>query len=267
MRSRRPSSEQDARLIDAVVAPRFDARFARGILDALPHGDRVTVLELGCSTGRLASAMLRRLGTGGRVVAVDEDEGLVDLAQRRAFEDVGKRLFFKIEGADHLSFGNDVFDAVVGNLVWEGLEAPELALCEVRRVLVPDGALHMTTPLRGSFAEVHDMIREHARASGDGMMAARLDAHERQAPTERGWREPFATAGFTRAEVYVNEWKLSYDSAGALFEDPMLQMVAVPKWRGILGQDGLAAIQRRMDVYAAGGPVSLTVRAGRILAS
>lgn len=266
-RDRRPSSEHDARLVDAVVAPRYDARFAQGILDALPHGDRRTVLELGCGTGHLASAILRRVGASGRVIAVDPDEGLVDLARRRGFAEVGKRLFFKVEGPEALSFGNEVFDVVVGNLVWEGLENRERALREARRVLVPGGPLHLTTPLRGTFTEVHEMMRELARNEHDGMLAAAVDAQDRAYPTAASWRDELRAAGFADVEVIENEWRLSFESAAALFADSMLQVVAVPRWvRMLRDEDRLRKIERRLDVYLGGGPLSLSVCAGRAIA-
>lgn len=267
MRDRRPSSEHDARLVDAVVAPRYDARFARGILDALPHGDRLTVLELGCRTGHLASAILRRVGANGRVIAVDSDEGLVDLARRRGFADVGRRLFFKVEGPEALSFGDEVFDVVVGNLVWEGLDEPQRALREARRVLIPGGPLHLTTPLRGSFAEVHDMMRELARAEHDGLLAAAVDAQDRAYPTAASWREELRAAGFVEVEVVETEWRLSFESAAALFADSMLRVVAVPGWARLLRDEArLREIERRLDIYMGGGPLSLTVCGGRALA-
>ena len=116
---KRTSSSQEVAVFDDVVVPRYRALFGRLITDELPHDAR-TILNLGCATGRLADRILDSLNSDkGRVVAVDSDDGLIDLARRRGYVETGKRLFFKVEPLESLSFGDEVFDAVVANLIFE----------------------------------------------------------------------------------------------------------------------------------------------------
>ncbi|MCB9618620.1 MAG: methyltransferase domain-containing protein [Sandaracinus sp.] len=266
---KRRSSEQDARLVDAVVVPRYAAHFARLLLASVPSDAR-NVLDVGCGTGHLSFHVLSRLGSGGRVIAVDRDEGLVDLARRRGWEEIGRRLFFKVEDAESLSFGEGVFDAVVSNLLYPELPDPARMLAEVRRVLVPGGPLLLTTPLRGTFVEALDMLREGAVAEDDAALAARVEADAAREPTPETLADTLRQAGFAKVEVRQETFRLSYRSAAELFADRLVRLVGTPRWREAAGETDadrrLAGMQRALDVYHGGGPLSLTVHAGCVVA-
>lgn len=266
---RRRSSEQDARLVDAVVVPRYGAHFARLLLAEVP-GDARNVLDVECGTGHLSFHVLARLGSGGRVVAVDRDQGLVDLARRRGWEEIGRRLFFKTEDPEALSFGEGVFDAAVSNLLDLEASNPARMLAEVRRVLVVGGPFLLTTPLRGTFVEALDMLRERAVAEEDEALAARVEREAEREPTPDELARMLDDAGFARVEVREESFRLSFRSASELFADRLVRLVGVPRWRQIAGEEDaearLAAMQRSLDVYHGGGPLSLTVRAACVVA-
>ncbi|MBX3252137.1 MAG: methyltransferase domain-containing protein, partial [Myxococcales bacterium] len=261
---KRRSSEQDARLVDAVVVPRFAAHFARLLLAEVP-ADARNVLDVGCGTGHVSFHVLSRIGPSGRVVAVDRDAGLVDLARRRGWEEIGKRLFFKVETAESLSFGDGVFDVVVGNLLYPELTDHQRALAELRRVLTPGGRLLLTTPLRGTFGEVFDVLHERADHLGDEALRQRARVVEARQPTVASLDAALTNAGFEEIEVRHETFRLSFRSAAELFADRLVRLVAMPDWREVVGDDGqahLQAVERALDTYFAGGPLSLTVDAG-----
>lgn len=264
----RRSSEQDARIVDAVVVPRFAAHFARLLLAEVPTDSR-NVLDVGCGTGHVSFHVLSRLGPSGRVVAVDRDAGLVDLARRRGWEEIGKRLFFKVETAESLSFGDGVFDVVVGNLLYPELIDHQRALAELRRVLTPGGRLLLTTPLRGTFVEVFDALHERAEHVDDEAMRERVRVIEARQPTVANLDAALASAGFSEVVVRRETFRLSFRSASELFADRLVRLVALPDWREAVGEEGqshLQAVERALDTYFAGGPLSLTIDAGCALA-
>jgi ubiquinone/menaquinone biosynthesis C-methylase UbiE len=266
------SSPQEAALYDSVVVPRYSALFSRALLDAIPAGTRGQVLDLGCGTGHPALDVLRRIDHG-RVIAIDRDSGLVDLARRRALEASGKKIFFKVESMDELSFGDEVFDLAVGNLIFGGLDTdgtpvPEkTALGEIRRVLVPGGRALLSRPLAGTFEEVLDMLREVALRRDLGAAQKRLDVLATRHPTSEAWAAQLTGAGFRDVHVDATEHRLAFKSARELFADPLVRMVAMPEWRWIAGlEPGSETViedaERSLDTYFAGGPMSLTVVAG-----
>lgn len=261
------TTPQEAIVYDGVVVPRWSALFGRALVARVPHSPRMQVLDVGCGTGHPAFDVMRKLGETGRVIAIDRDPALVDLARRRARDDAGKRIFFKIEPLEQMSFGDEVFDVVVGNLVMGSIEDEGGALAEMRRVLVPDGRLILTRPLVGTFDEVLDMFREVVVRRDHTELARRIDRIALRYPSASVWRAQLAGAGLEQVEIEVEELRLPFRSARELFADPMLRHVAMPEWRWLCGMQAgdeamLDEVERALETYFAGGPISLTVRAG-----
>ncbi len=267
MSAKRPSTDEEAALYDAVVVPRWSARFAQMILRAIPRGLRAQVLDVGCGTGHPAFSLLERLDHGGRVIGIDRDPALIDVARRRAMGVPGGRIFFKVESLEALKFGEEVFDLAVGNLVSAELEDPTRALSELRRVLAPQGRVLMTHALEGSFEEIFDMFDEIAVSRGDDALAARLDEVRGRYPEPRSLRAPLRAAGFSDVEITTETFKLSFLNAREILTDQMLRFVALGEWRWIAGFEPgsehlVEEVVKRLDTYFGGGPMSLTVVVG-----
>jgi SAM-dependent methyltransferase len=96
------------------------------------------VLDLGCGTGRLASALAER-GLA-RVWGVDVSAEMLAVARRRLPRSVG----LKRARAERLPFADGWFDAVAAWLVAHLLDRPR-AFAEARRVLRPGGRLVVVT--------------------------------------------------------------------------------------------------------------------------
>jgi ubiquinone/menaquinone biosynthesis C-methylase UbiE len=97
------------------------------------------VLEVGCGTGRLATALAER---GARVWAVDPSAEM--LAQAQARTSAGKRGGFKQGRAEALPFKDGWFERAVLRLVVHLVERPR-ALPELARVLAPGGRAAIAT--------------------------------------------------------------------------------------------------------------------------
>jgi ubiquinone/menaquinone biosynthesis C-methylase UbiE len=271
MSVKRPSTDQEAALYEAVVVPRWSARFAQMILRGVPPGLRAQVLDIGCGTGHPAFSLLDRLDHGGRVIGIDRDAALIDLARRRAMALPENRIFFKVESLEGLKFGEGVFDLAVGNLVLAELEDPARALRELRRVLAPEGRILLTQALEGSFQEIFDMFEEIATSRGDEGLATRLAEVRERYPAPRSFEAPLRAAGFYDVEVTTETFRLSFMSARELLEDDTLRFVALSEWRWIAGFEPggerlLDEVIHRLDTYFGGGPMSLTVVAGLVSA-
>ncbi len=269
-RARSVMTPQEAALYDSIVVPRWSAHFARMLVAHVPERLRGQALDAGCRTGHPAYEVLRKIGPAGRVVAIDRDPVAIDIARRRALGEGGKRIFFKVESVEHLGFGDEVFELVFGNLTLPVVEDEARALSEMRRVLHAGGLLLLTRPLAGTFEEVLDMLREAAVRRDDAGLANRIDEIASRDPTPEAWQARLEAAGFTDVEVHVETLRLSFRSARELFADPMLRLVAMPDWRWIAGATGessrgdgvMREVERALDVYFAGGPLSLSVPAG-----
>ncbi|MEQ9072904.1 MAG: methyltransferase domain-containing protein [Sandaracinaceae bacterium] len=267
-----PLSREDAAVYDAHVVPRYSTLFGRLLLQEIPERERLQVLDVGCGSGYPALEVMRRLGEGGRVIAVDPDPTLIDLARRRALDATGRRIFFKTEGAEQLSFGDEVFDVVTGNLALSSFQQPERALAELVRVLASGGRLVLTQALEGTFEEVLDMFREVALKRGEDALVSRVDRIAGRYPAPSTLRAIVESAGFEDVTVRTEDFHLPFESASQVLTDPALRLIAVPEWRWIAGFDSdgserLRQAEQHLDTYFGGGPLTLRVNAGVVTAS
>ena len=96
------------------------------------------VLDAGCGSGRLTVALAQ---AGADVTGIDTNAGQLAEARRRA-GDAGVSL--SLVEADFnaaLPFDDESFDAVTSRLALMAADDPVATLCELRRVLEPDGRL------------------------------------------------------------------------------------------------------------------------------
>jgi hypothetical protein len=79
------------------------------------------------------------------------------------------------------------------------------------------------------------------------------------------------SAGFEPVEVTEEEFLYPCESARAIMEDGALRVVGLPEWRWIAGFDPgseglLHRVRDTLDTYFGGGPLTLRVRAGLVVA-
>ncbi len=108
-------------------------------LEALQLKAGESVLDVGCGSGLLAYDMATLVGAGGRVVGVDNSPDMLILAEQRCAD--LPQVHLKQSGAESLTDGDDVFDAVTCVQVLLYLSDVPTALSEMYRVLKPGGRI------------------------------------------------------------------------------------------------------------------------------
>jgi 2-polyprenyl-3-methyl-5-hydroxy-6-metoxy-1,4-benzoquinol methylase len=142
-------------VVDAIEA-------ARGA----PIGADDSVLEVGCGTAALASAIARR---GASVVATDVSLRWLVLAGKRLAEEGAVRVELLACAAEALPFEDESFSLVAAGDVVEHVDDPERFVAECARVLRPGGLLFLATPNRFSLG-----LEPHVRLWGVGFLPRRL---------------------------------------------------------------------------------------------
>ena len=123
------------------------------------------ILDVGCGTGALAVAAVRRW-PHIEVDAIDASSGMLRIAQRhassltRAERD---RLALTQALADRLPFDEAVFDLGVSAFVLQLVPSRYRALCEIRRVLRPGGRIRYVTWLRAEERFAADTVYDEVR--------------------------------------------------------------------------------------------------------
>ena len=105
------------------------------------------VLELACGTGLISHNIA---GFVHSLQATDYSEGMIAAARKKA---APANLSFSIKDATAVSFPDSCFDAVVISNALHVMPRPELALAEVKRLLVPDGLLIAPSFTHGHISE------------------------------------------------------------------------------------------------------------------
>jgi phosphatidylethanolamine/phosphatidyl-N-methylethanolamine N-methyltransferase len=147
-------------------APFYDLVFGGNLFDrgrqaAIKAADRVggTILEVGVGTG----ISLTDYSADNRVVGVDLSEEMLRKAKERVSQlALSHVVRLEVMDAEHLSFPDNSFDAVVATYVVSTCPNPEAALDEFARVLKPGGEIVLANRV-GAEAGLRRRIEEMLR--------------------------------------------------------------------------------------------------------
>lgn len=103
------------------------------------------VLDVGCGLGGDAVSLAERVGSGGRVVGVDNSEKLIVEARQR-IADASLPVEYRIGDIYALPFEDGSFDGCRADRVFQHLERPGDALLELIRVTKPGGRIAVGDP-------------------------------------------------------------------------------------------------------------------------
>ncbi len=265
--------EKLARIYDDEIAPVWGSRFGKMLLRNLAMPDKSQVLDISCGTGYPALELLRKMGDGSRLIAIDPSSAMLDVARRKVADlgPLGKKgVFFRTESAvPKLSFANDVYDLVICNL---GLgEMPEMAsgLRDFARVAKLGGEVRCSLPLAGTFNEFHDIFREVLVKHDKHDALDRLETYVARYPTIdqcEAWMREANLEG----EVVIDEFELLFKSSREFFFAPVIEFGPLNEWKEVAGegqelQDVFWYIKEAIDAYFENRAFAVTVRAGCII--
>ena len=265
--------EKIARIYDDEIAPVWGSRFGKMILRNLRVPERGQVLEISCGTGWPTVEILRRMGEGARLIAIDASSAMLDVARKKvqALGPLGKKgVFFRTESPlPKLSFADDVYDLVVCNLGLDEMPSIDTALHDFARVCKVGGEVRCTLPLAGTFQEFFDIYREVLVKHDRHEALDRLEAHLARYPTVDDLHRSMKAAGLA-GEVDIDEYALLFKSSREFFFAPVIEYGPLQQWKDIAGggqelQDVFWYIKEAIDAYFGGRAFQVTVKAGCLI--
>lgn len=270
MKKRSHKIEKLARIYDDEVLPIWSERFGRMLLRNISIPDRGQILDVACGTGYPAVELIRRMGPGCRLIAIDSASVMLDQARKKVadIEGAKQKVFFRTESAEpKLSFADDVYDLVVCNLGLEDFEDPAGGLADFARVTVPGGEVRVTLPLEGTFQEFFDLYREVLIKHDKHEAIDRLAEHEKRYPSVDDCERWLAGAGLRQIQVDVVEFSMLFKSSREFFFAPVIEYGPLAEWKAIAGkgqemQDVFWYIKEAIDAYFGGRAFQITVKAG-----
>ena len=265
--------EKLARIYDDEIAPVWGTRFGKMLLRNLAVPHKGQVLDISCGTGYPTTEILRRMGDGSRLIAIDASSAMLDVARRKVADlgPLGKRgVFFRTESAlPKLSFADEVYDLVVCNLGLGEMPSLEIALGDFARVAKVGGEVRCTLPLAGSFQEFHDLYREVLIKHDKHEALERLERHIARYPSVEHVDQCMASANLAGG-LESEEFSLLFKSSREFFFAPVIEYGPLAEWKEIAGggqemQDVFWYIKEAIDAYFDCRPFQVTVKAGCLI--
>ncbi len=201
----RRAFEKSAACYDTVAV--LQQEVARRMLERLEliRIEPVLLADVGCGTGQVARALLRRY-RGGHVVALD-----IALSMARKASAAGSWLRKPLAvcgDAESLPLADASFDMICSNLMLHWCNDLNRVLCELRRALAPGGLLLMTTLGPNTLQEL--------RASWDGVDSY---VHVNGFADMHDVGDALLRAGFADPVVDMEMIRLTYPDARQLMRE------------------------------------------------
>lgn len=255
----------DAALYDTFVVPSYVHLFGDAVLAMIAAGRDARVCHVGCRTGYPMSELLEKL-PNAHVFGCDPSEPAIRLARARAATVPGLVADFRQVDAFPLPFPDHAFSHA---FTVHPLAAPterKKLLRELVRIVAPRGQVLIALPLRGSFVEIADLLREYALRVESTELGNAVEAAVQLRPADDGFADELRDAGLDYVNVEARTRTLRYPTARALFDDPTFRVLLLPEFAINLGLANLDApmeyVREAIDKYWSGTEFELTVHVG-----
>ncbi len=192
-------SAQAAELYERYVARHILGPWAPLLVDAAHVGVGERVLDLACGTGVVARAAAQRVGSAGRVTAVDLNPAMIAVA-RSLPPPVGASIEWLERSALDLRLPDAGMDVVLCQQGLQFFPDKALAMREMRRVLARGGRLALSV---WSGVGLYNGAVGDALARFVGDAAALQFCASRQVPAKEELQRLATEAGFSAVDVRV----------------------------------------------------------------
>ena len=135
-----PVDTGPADALEKFLMPTLFGPWAAEVVERAAPQPGERLLDVGCGTGAAARFAAERLGSSGRVVGLDIDAGMLEVAKRCAERD-GHQIDWHKGDVIELPFDDQEFDLVVCCQGLQFFPDKATALGEMHRVLKPEGRL------------------------------------------------------------------------------------------------------------------------------
>ena len=258
-------SEEEVTALQTEGLPRYLAFFQNLAIDRISLAPSGRIAAMGILASSLAAAVAERVPTAA-VIGFDPSEWGVRAGRERSSPDLEALASLPMKHPD-ASFSHVV---AVHPLI-PPAERRRL-LAEARRVLRPAGPLLLALPLRGSYAEVNDMLREFALKSDSTKLAEAVEIAAQSRPTPETLTEELEDAGFDDVTVSVELLSVPFETGREFAGHPLFGLVVGPDVATGLGlpppavSPALEYVERAIGMYWSDGAFELGVNLGCVSA-
>jgi SAM-dependent methyltransferase len=255
----------DAAIFETFVVPRYLTLYGDLALEMFLVGDMARVVHLGCRTGYPDLKIYERVAEI-EIVGLDASLPALELARNKAAARGAERIEYRV-----LEDALDSFEpAQFSHAISLHPIMPSEDRAEFHRnvfdMLLPGGQAILALPLRGSFQEVSDLLREYALKFDDVDFGKAVELALATSPSIESLADELEDAGFDDVDVEIRQTTLPFDSGRAFVEDPVSRLQIVPELRTLLARDDLKKpleyVRDAIDKYWSEGKLELTLNVG-----
>jgi SAM-dependent methyltransferase len=255
----------EAAIFETFVVPRYLSLFGELTLEMMVESEDAQVAHLYCRTGYPDRGIAMRL-PGAHVVGVDASPAALELARAKAATMPGMVSDYRsLEGLPTPLPKSAFSHALTLHPLADPEERSKL-LGEFARLLAPHGQALVAMPLRGSFQELSDLLREYALKYDDGEVGRAVEQATLVRPTVEMFGAEFEEAGFDFVDVSLRPTTLGFQSGRDFFEDPVARLLVLPEaqlnLKLVHPDKAWDYVREAIDKYWSDGTFELTVNVG-----
>lgn len=255
----------DAAVFETFVVPRYMAYFGELALELLLAGEGSRIAHLGCRTG-YPDKKLVELAPSSTLTGVDESRAAIELARNKVAAAGDEGMEYLEAPRYPTALASESFShAITLHPVASAAERVEL-FQEMHRLLYAGGQALVALPLRGSFQEVLDLLREYALKFDEGDLGRVVEEAMAGRHTIETLSEELEGVGLDDIDVEVRHTTLTFDSGRAFVEDPVTRLLVLPDVQTSMPKTDLSApfdyVRDAVDKYWSEGKFELTLNVG-----
>jgi SAM-dependent methyltransferase len=262
-----PLGEADAQLFESAVVPRYLSFFASLAVQMLLPFSPAKIAHLGCRVGFPHHEIAERFPES-MIVGVDSSEAAIALARAKADTISGVSLEYLVGDGVPPAMELGSFTHALAIHPMGGPEQRAQLLSELNRLLLPGGQAVLSVPVRGSFPEINDMLREFALRQDLTELGKAVDLAATGRPTIETVSEELESAGLGDVDVDVSLLAISFASGREFVEDPIARLVVFADIAAMLPVDqsvlpaAFKYVEDAIQKYWSEGVFELTINVG-----
>lgn len=242
------SQKELAYIYDLYIVPVWRDCFDRFFNEKFGLPKSGKVLDLQCGTGGHAIEMARMLSNKGSVVAIDEYQEIINLANAKASIAKVENLEFFNASTNQLTFPDNTFDLILSDISLLPKDKLAKQISELVRVLKPESKLAFYSTTKGSFDEFFSVFWE-------ALYYCELSAPLQEALEEliNEWPAPKANevllqnAGLKSINSYTKKEVFTYKRAEEFFASPLMEKYFFDKWFSIVPRGKQEAVRKALE--------------------
>ena len=214
--------------------PLWSACFGLMLLEHVPLGRNLKVLDVGCGSGFPALELAQRLGPTCTVVGLDPWEAALERARFKARVWGVKNVELVQGDAIAMPFADAHFDLIVSNLGLNNFRDPAATLAECRRVMKPAAKLALTTNLQGHMAEFYGIFESTLHSLNQTAALDSLRQHIAHRATVEGIGALLARNRLRVTKVRETASVMRFSDGSALLRHYFIKLGFLDAWRTVV---------------------------------